>query len=200
MSTIDIARGHVLRGGVFDTSASDDVTVNGPGKFAPTAFTDNGNATINAAVIGHGTFTGGIGSNMTFTNSVGAGVKVELNLQATITIDDPSKFHGSLGMAPQTVPPLAPYGEYIDLVGLANATGYTMKNDLLTIIGSNGKPIDKVHLSPSTTYFGTTELPNFIITEDQGSVYLASGYGVYREPGFGTTSGPTLLPNVTHTA
>ena len=183
MTTTSIPAGQTLRG-VFETTATDDVTINGPGHYAPTVFVDNGNATINADVVGSGTFVTALGSNLTFGGSVGAGQSAALALGATITIDHPRTFHGSIGFASATQPLSGPFGEFVDLVGLGNAAGYSLKNDLLTITAANGRPIDHLHLQGGFA-------PQQVI-EDAGSVYLTLGYGDYRIPG-GLGAG-TVLP------
>lgn len=184
MSTINIAQGQTLRG-AFETPSGDNATVNGPGRFAPSVFVDNGNATINAAVVGTGSFVDAIGSNLTFASSVGPGQSADLALQATITIDKPTEFKGSIGFAASTQPMQGPFGEFVDLVGLGCAASYSLKNDLLTIKAANGHAIDTVHLQAG---FAPQE-----VIKDAGSVYLTLGYGAYRIPG-GVEAG-TILPH-----
>ena len=174
MTTTAIPAGETLRG-VFETTSTDDVAIDGPGRFAPSAFVDNGNATINAAVVGSGSFVTALGSNLTFGGFVGGGQSADLALGATITIDHPKEFHGSVGYASYTQALSGPFGDFVDLVGLGNAAGYSIKNDLLTITAANGQPIDHLHLQPGFA-------PQQVI-EDAGSVYLTLGYGAYRIPG-----------------
>ncbi len=183
MTTTAIPQGQVLHG-VFETPTFQDATIDGPGKFAPSVFVDNSNATINAAVVGAGSFVTATGSNLTFGGSVGPGQAAFLALGATITIDQPKEFHGSIGFASSTQPMEGPFGEFVDLVGLANAAGYSIRNDVLTITGANGHAIDRVHLQSGFA-------PQQVI-EDSGSVYLTLGYGEDRIPG-GLAAG-TILP------
>jgi len=183
MSTTDIPQGQTLKG-AFATQSTDDAIINGPGKFAPSVFVDNGNATINADVVGVGSIVTALGANLTFGGSVGAKQMVDLAPQATITINNPAEFKGELGFISPTQPLEGPFGEYVDLVGLANAAGYSIKHDLLTITAANGRAIDTVHLQPGFT-------PQQVIA-DGGSVYLTLGYGNDRIPG-GSAAG-TILP------
>jgi hypothetical protein len=173
MTTINIAHGQTLRG-AFETDAGDTVTINGPGKFAPTAFIDNSTATINADVVGVGSFVTGIGTKLTFGGSVGNHNSVFLALNSTITIEKPTEFKGSIGFAQSIEPREGPFGEYVDLVGLSKAESYTIKNDLLSIRAGNGHVIDQVHLQPGF---------DPAVIKDGADVYLTLGYGGYRIPG-----------------
>jgi hypothetical protein len=193
ITTIDIPAGQTLRG-VYDTQSGETNTVNGPGNFAPSSYTDNGTSIIDANVIGKAIFAQGIGANLEFAGSVGSGASAYLNLNGTIVIDTPKDFHGTVGDMGQTVTREGPFGEYVELKGLASATGYTLSaNDLtLKILGPGNSVLDRVHL---TAEFGqglasSTNAVNL----DGGNVYVAFGYGIYREPG--GTGAETILPKV----
>ena len=183
MTTTTIPQGQTLHG-VFETPTYQDATIDGPGKFAPSVFVDNSNATINADVVGAGSFVTATGSNLTFGGSVGPCQAAFLALGATITIDQPKEFHGSIGSASSTQLMEGPFGEFVDLVGLGNAAGYSIRHDVLSITASDGHTIDRVHLQGGFA-------PQQVI-EDSGSVYLTLGYGDYRIPG-GVGAG-TILP------
>ena len=192
-TTINIPAGQTLRG-VYDTASGETNTVNGPGNFAPSSYTDNGTSVVNARVIGKAIFAEGLGANLEFANYVDPGVSAYLNLNGTIVIDAPKEFHGTIGEMEQTLPRTGPFGEYVELKGLASATGYTLSpNDLtLTILGPGHSVLDRVHL---TAGFGqglasSTNAVNL----DGGNVYLAFGYGIYREPG--GTGAETILPKM----
>ncbi len=184
MLTVTIPQGQVLHG-VFSTVTGQDAVIDGPGKFAPTVFVmlESGSATINADVTGTGTFVSAIGSNLTFGNSVGHDQTVDLALGATITIDKPTEFKGEIGFVTTTSPLEGPFGEYVDLVGLSQADGYSMKNGLLTIT-SQGKAIDTLRVQAGVTFAQ--------VVKDAGNVYLCIGYGINRIPG-GAAAG-TILP------
>lgn len=192
-STIDIPHG-VLRGGNY--SLTGDVTVNGPGLFDPHSFADVGNATINAAVLGGHFTTGTIAGpfvdsgNLTFNNFVAPGVGVDLVPEALVTIDHPREFHGTIGFVS---PPeySAPAGEYVDLVGLAKADEYSLKNDLVTIRAANGRPLDMLHLSDNVAASLAEPGSTTMLIADGGNVYLTLGYGFDRIPG-GEVAGTVL--------
>jgi hypothetical protein len=185
MGTINIPFGTILEQS-YDLDSNE--TVNGPGFFAPGSFADGGNATINAITLA-GTFTTGTVSgnvitsgNLTFTNFVSPLVTADLTPQATISIEHPHEFFGSIGYV-NPDGSVAPFGEYVDLVGLANADSYTLKNDLVFINGSNGFPVDLLRVSSEIA--ASLALPGSTtnLIEDGGSVYLTLGYGELRIPG-----------------
>ncbi len=185
MGTINIPFGTILEQS-YDLDTNE--TVNGPGFFAPGSFADGSNATINAVTLA-GTFTTGTVSgnvitsgNLTFTNLVSPLVTADLTPQATITLEHPHEFLGSIGFVNPTGA-VGPFGEYVDLVGLANADSYTLKNDLVLINGSNGLPIDLLRVSSGIA--ASLALPGSTtsLIEDGGSVYLTLGYGEFRIPG-----------------
>jgi hypothetical protein len=175
-----------IAGGIYETSASAaaPMVVNGPGLFAPNLFVDDGAAVINANVGGYGSFVTGEGSSLTFGGYVDPWQTVGLALNASITIEQPSQFNGQLAMVQTTTPQSGPFGEYVDLQGLANADSYSLQNDLLTIM-SGGKALDQVSLAAGTNFTG--------FYEDQGSVYLTAGYGFDKIP-----SGAKALVQVAH--
>lgn len=195
MATIDIPWFEVLRGS-YDISGAE--TVNGPGFFAPHEFADDGNATINAAVLG-GTFTAGTYSGeyvnsgtLTFTNFVAPGVTADLLPESIITVDHPREFFGTIGfVAPEEYS--APAGEYVDLVGLAKADEYSLKNDLVTVRAANGRPLDVLRVSSNVA--NSLQIPGSttMLIADAGNVYLTLGYGFDRIPG-GFSAGTVLHP------
>jgi hypothetical protein len=192
-TTINIPAGQTMRG-VYDTESGETNTVNGPGNFAPSSYTDNGTSIVNARVIGHAIFADGLGANLEFAGYVGSGVSAYLNLNSTIVIDSPKEFHGTIGDMEQTIPREGPFGEYVELKGLASATGYTLSaNDLtLTILGPGHSVLDRLHM---TTEFGEgLASATGAVNLDGGNVYLAFGYGIYREPG--GIGAETPLPKV----
>lgn len=189
-TTIGIPRHDVLRG---DFSITGDTTINGPGRFDPNSFEDTGNVTINAVTLG-GTINAGRG-NMTFTNRVDHGTTVNLTPQATITIEHPQEFQGTIGFV-NNVGINGPSAEFVDLVGLANAAEYSLKNDLLTIRSADGKAIDQLHLTDSVASRIQPVSPQEVIA-DAGNVYLVFGYGFDIIPG-GNAAGTVLHPVASH--
>ena len=113
MTTITIPRGQVLKGGFVNTGT---LVINGPGKFDPCNYVDDGTTVVNADVIGKGTF---LSSNLTFGGSVGSHVTVDLMPEAgRLTIDHPKEFKGTVGLGSFPPPPFnGPTGDEIDLVG-----------------------------------------------------------------------------------
>ena len=189
MTTINIPGGTTLTAS-FALDAGDKITVNGPGTFDPISFGTfdpstlvSSTATINANVGGRGVFDV---SNITFGGAVGHGQTVDLELNGTITIDKPTAFKGTIGWFSYNTPHEGPFGEYVDLVGLAHAAGWSLKNDLLSITNTSGKVIDTLHIDATyapVAALGVSKAPN-------GNVYFWEGYGQYRLP-----SGSVALPH-----
>lgn len=88
--------------------------------------------------------------NITATGWVGRSTVESLTQgDGQLTIDHPHEFRGKVDFTS---------GD-IDLKGLANADSYTFKNDMLSILGSDGKVLDRVHLtSDSTSAFSVEKI------------------------------------------
>jgi hypothetical protein len=78
---------------------------------------------------------------------------------------------------------VGPFGEYVDLVGLADADSYALKNDLVSINGAGGHLTDVLRVSSNIA--ASLAMPGLTtqLIEDSGSLYLTLGYGSYRIPG-----------------
>jgi hypothetical protein len=102
--------------------------------------------------------------------------------QSIITLNDPHDFHGTICFI---VPPSidAPVGEYVDLVGLANADSFSVKNDIVTIKGANGSTPDRLHVSSSIADSLREPGSTTMLIADAGNTYLTLGYGFDRIPG-----------------
>jgi hypothetical protein len=112
-------------------------------------------AVIGPDVLGHGTFVvqsqaaPGIyyfPASLEFGGFVSAGQTVELTglafsfriqLDATLKLDDPMQFHGTVDLHDHSL---------ADLVGLAKADSWSYKNDLLAIKSVCGKVIDRLYV------------------------------------------------------
>lgn len=116
---------------------------------------DSGHTTINADVIGIGSFGmglkasyGGHPATLEFSGAVGPGQTIYMsdaahsnNTGLLLKLDKPTAFHGSVTLVQGT----------IDLVGLATADSYTFKNDLLSIF-SGKSVIDTLRLHDAAAY------------------------------------------------
>lgn len=176
MTTITAPKRQVLKGTFVNTGT---LVIDGPGKFDPGSYTDDDTSVVNADVIGAGTF---LSNSLTFGGSVGPHVMVDLGPQAgRLMIDHPKEFKGTVGLG--SLPPLynGPTGDEIDLVGLANADGYSFKNDILRIT-DHGRIIDRLHLANSAA------TQPFVVAEVQGSTYVL--YGEFA----GLAASGTILP------
>jgi hypothetical protein len=95
------------------------------------------NVDLPFSVIGAGSFT--VASRLEFIKSVGA--QQSVTNEGTVVIDQPGQFLGSVTLEA---------GE-IDLIGLANASAYSFKADMLRVYSGN-QVIDTLRLTDQTPY------------------------------------------------
>jgi hypothetical protein len=147
------------------------VTVNGG---AGSTFNNDGEssaggaagAIINADVVGKGSFSTtsdlGLPTSLEFVQSVGSNQSIQDS--GFLQIDQPNEFKASVTLTP------APSGSFpppeIDLVGLANASSYSYKNDMLSIF-SGKSIIDTLRLSDQTKF-------GFDVVQASGSVNIVT--------------------------
>jgi hypothetical protein len=145
-----------LQGSPTNTFFAATVTVNGgAGSFFNNdgASTINGSTTINADVVGAGSFNvvgaGAPGANpgkLEFVQSVGS--HQSITDTALVQIDKPNEFAASITLADFGPGITLPE---IDLEGLAKADSYTFKNDMLRLF-SGHKVIDTLRLTDQTQF------------------------------------------------
>jgi hypothetical protein len=135
-----------------------NVTVNGASNASfrnQASEIDSGHTTINANVVGIGSFGmglkdsyGGYPATLEFAGSVGYGQTITMsdashtsNSGLLLQVDKPLDFHGSVTLVQGS----------IDLMGLVTADSYSFKNDMLSIF-SGSTVIDTLRLHDSTQF------------------------------------------------
>lgn len=151
--TENIAPHSVLRGSFVVDGHDPSLTVNGAdntARFANTGDSSiaNGVATINADVIGVGSFTAQPFAGIIFMGSVGAGQTVNSNGFDRITIDKPGLFHGLVNFAGGPI-------NTIDLLGVT-ADSCSYQNDMLSLY-RGGQRVDSLRLHADASQFQVTE-------------------------------------------
>ena len=121
------------------------------------------------------------GQNLTIVTPVNPHTTVDLQLNSTLTVDHPMSFHATVDLT--NIPPNVPHAEFVDLVGLATADSYALKNDLVSIKDVNGVIIDQLQVSNSIAQSLALPGSTTQLILDQGSVYLTIGFGNERIPG-----------------
>lgn len=178
MATISIPPFQVYRDPVV-VAAGESLTVNGPGIFSPTSFSDDGTAVVTADVIGNNVWN--VDGDLTlYSPFIGVQLNFESNGNAFVTIEHPRDFFGVVGGLTTIYPQVAPSAFDVELIGIAGADAYTLKHDLLMLTGANGHVLDTIRLAKGVT----NNAPS--VFEEQGNVYLTWDYGAYKVPGFGT--------------
>lgn len=142
--TVNIAANSQLRGGFTAPGTNASVTINGTATstFANTANSLTGNydvATINADVVGTGTFAVGFLDAMTFARGVSSGQAIADN-GGSLTIADPRDFHASVDWSPTAFAA----SNFIALSGLA-ADHSSYQNGVLSLT-SGGHDVFDFHV------------------------------------------------------
>jgi hypothetical protein len=162
MATIAIAKGDVLKGAFLNNGGT--IEINGPGKFEPSLYVDDGTSVINADVIGSGKF---YGSKITFGGSVDQRVTVDLDPpDSTLIINKPTVFKATVGLVEMLQLYNGPTGTLIQLVGI-NANGCSFEDDILTMT-YQGNALATLSLANSLN-------SGFTVAEVQGNVDVAYG-------------------------
>jgi len=112
-----------------------------------------GVSTINADIIGHGSIGVGFAGTMEFVQSVGPNQSILT--EGLVQIDRPDLFAADATLNPSQQPDRP---SEIDLMGLANADGYSYKKDMLNIL-SGSKIIDTLRLHDNTLNGFVVEAP-----------------------------------------
>jgi len=176
-STLNLAPRAVLSGNIQiagDTTLAIQGTTGSAFNNTNTSLSDNGVATIDANVIGTGSFNLSFLAGIEFGGSVSPGQTLNLaNATTYYKIDHPAEFYG-------TVDWLAAPSAYEASVSLLNisADSYKFSNDRLTLFAGN-TIVDRLHLNAASGAFG---------------VYGTSGGVTLQSIGTPVSSGEILLP------
>ncbi len=165
-TTVNIASDSLLNGVVTVEGHNGNLTMNGAGL---SAFDNSGAssvgyncvATIDANVLGIGSFAVDGDAGLSFLKFVGPGESVTLAGYDSLGIGMPHAFLGQVDIANGS----APFA--IDLAGIANADSYSYANDMLTLFDGN-RPIDVLRLNDS----GTLK-----VGENSSGVFVGSSAG-----------------------
>ena len=130
-ATVNLAANSAWIGG-FSFTYSESLTVNGPRAVfindEASSFGSHSGGGFNTAIAGTGSISG-YGNPLEFGGFVSRGQTItEAGPGAIITVDHPSEYHALTDLLSFTE---------LDLVGLANADSYTLKNDLLRLYSGN---------------------------------------------------------------
>jgi len=141
---VNIADNSQMRGGFTASGSNASVTINGgaTATFANAASSLTGYydiATINADVVGSGTFAIGFLDSMTFARGVSSGQTIADN-GGFLTIADPRDFYGSVNWSPTA----AAASNFIALSGLV--ADHSAYQDGVLSLTSNGKDVFDFHV------------------------------------------------------
>jgi hypothetical protein len=181
--TENIADHSILSGSFVAGGHNADLSIQGAG----TSVFDNdgassiteGVASINAHVLGVGSFGVGGNAGLTFLSSVGFGQTVNSQGFDTITIGDPHAFHGLVSLQSDS-----DFGVVLD--GVTNADSFSYRNDLLTLFDGK-QAIDTLRLAANGNAFQVTE-------NSTGVTIGPSIYSAQNPPPAGTTLLPESTP------
>lgn len=148
--TVNIAFHSLLQGTIAVGGHNGNLTMNGAG---PSNFDNDGAsslgyncvATINADVLGVGSFTVGADCNLSFMQGVSAGQSVILEGEDTLQIGKPQEFLGMVSV------PTAGATFGITLAGITNADSYSYANDMLVLFHGN-RPVDSLRFADSSSF------------------------------------------------
>lgn len=163
-TTVNIAASSRLTGTFAVGGHNGELTINGAGASAfdndgASSVGDNSIATINADVLGAGSFSVGSDASLNFLQSVSHGESVNLSGSDTLGISDPQAFLGQVNVTS----PSAPFA--VDLAGIVNADSYSYRNDMLTLYSGN-KHIDTLRFA---------DTGGFQVAESGSGVTVGSG-------------------------
>jgi hypothetical protein len=125
-----------------------------------------------------------VDQQLTITSPLNAHATVDLQLNSSLVVNTPMSFHATVDLT--NIPPNVPHAEFVDLVGLATADSYSLKNDLVSIKNANGTIIDQLHVAPDIAQSLALPGSTTQLIADQGNVYLTIGFGNERIPPGGT--------------
>ena len=170
--TENIAAHSTLAGTVVGRGQNPDITIHGAdatSRFANTGASSisNGVLTINADVVGTGSFDASFYAGLTFLGPVSAAQTVTSGGEDTVTIDQPAHFQALVNFAGGT-------SNTVLLAGITNADSYSYQADMLSLFRGS-QVVDTLRFAAGAN--------SFQVTENSAGVSIGSISGAPPAPG-----------------